>query len=171
MTKYIKNKDGKFAGSIGSGKTSVPTTAPTAPVAAAPAETSAVDVQAVYSQYQSTAHAPTHVPMDNVWEIHEDSDVSFWHCGRPGYWDYNDETGDDEVYCSKCQSMLDADSDVTDADALETSPPFTVGQTYTTHRSGITGTIEEIVPNRTGSFRLRLDVNGEERWTTALVSR
>ena len=34
------------------------------------------------------------------WELKEDSDVSWWHCGRAGYWE-----GDD-VYCSKCQTKL-----------------------------------------------------------------
>ena len=43
-----------------------------------------------------------------------------------------------------------------------------LGQTYTTHKSGVVGQIMEIVPNRTGSFRVRLNVNGETRWTTYL---
>lgn len=41
-----------------------------------------------------------------------------------------------------------------------------VGQTYTTSKSGVTGTIKEIVANQTGSFRILLDVNGSDRWTT-----
>ena len=43
-----------------------------------------------------------------------------------------------------------------------------IGQIYTTHKSGVVGQIMEIVPNRTGSFRVRLNVNGETRWTTYL---
>ena len=35
------------------------------------------------------------------WEMKENSDVSWWHCSRPGYWE-----GDD-VYCSKCQNKLE----------------------------------------------------------------
>ena len=34
------------------------------------------------------------------WEMKEDSDISWWHCGRAGYWE-----GDD-VYCSKCQTKM-----------------------------------------------------------------
>jgi hypothetical protein len=48
--------------------------------------------------------------------------------------------------------------------------PFAVGQSYTTHSSGITGEIKEIVPNPNGSYRIRLDVDGEEKWTTAVAS-
>jgi hypothetical protein len=36
----------------------------------------------------------------NEWELKEDSDVSWWHCGRAGYWE------DEDVYCSKCQVKL-----------------------------------------------------------------
>lgn len=41
-----------------------------------------------------------------------------------------------------------------------------IGQTYTTHKSGVTGTVQEIVANPTGTYRVRLDVNGEVKWTT-----
>ena len=43
-----------------------------------------------------------------------------------------------------------------------------LGQTYTTHKSGVVGQIMEIVPNRTGSFRVRLNTAEGERWTTYL---
>ncbi len=43
-----------------------------------------------------------------------------------------------------------------------------IGQTYTTHKSGVVGQIMEIVPNRTGSFRVRLNTAEGERWTTYL---
>jgi hypothetical protein len=42
-----------------------------------------------------------------------------------------------------------------------------IGEEYTTHKSGVVGWIMEIVPNRTGSFRLRLRTETNEvRWTT-----
>lgn len=41
-----------------------------------------------------------------------------------------------------------------------------VGQQYTTTVSGVTGIVQEIVETNTGSLRIRLDVNGESRWTT-----
>ena len=41
-----------------------------------------------------------------------------------------------------------------------------VGQSFTTAQSGVTGVVQEIVKNASGSFRVRLDVNGQERWTT-----
>lgn len=43
---------------------------------------------------------------------------------------------------------------------------LTVGSQFTTRKSGVTGTIMEIVENKSGSVRLRLDVNGQDRWTT-----
>jgi hypothetical protein len=43
---------------------------------------------------------------------------------------------------------------------------LTVGSQFTTKKSGVTGTIQEIVKNATGSVRVRLDVNGQPRWTT-----
>mgnify|MGYP003346293610 CR=1 FL=1 len=42
-----------------------------------------------------------------------------------------------------------------------------IGDTYTTAKSKVTGTVQEIVKNASGSMRVRLDVNGQERWTTA----
>lgn len=41
-----------------------------------------------------------------------------------------------------------------------------IGQTFTTAKSGITGTVQEVIKNGTGSLRVRLDVNGQDRWTT-----
>ena len=43
---------------------------------------------------------------------------------------------------------------------------YNVGDLYTTHQTGVTGTIKQIVPNASGSVRLELDVEGESRWTT-----
>jgi hypothetical protein len=43
---------------------------------------------------------------------------------------------------------------------------LTVGSQFTTQKSGVTGTIQEIVENKNGTFRLRLDVAGQDRWTT-----
>ena len=41
-----------------------------------------------------------------------------------------------------------------------------IGQSYTTAKSGVTGVVQEIVENKNGTFRVRLDVNGQPRWTT-----
>ena len=43
---------------------------------------------------------------------------------------------------------------------------LTVGSQFTTAKSGVTGVIQEVIENKTGTFRVRLDVNGEPRWTT-----
>ena len=43
---------------------------------------------------------------------------------------------------------------------------LTVGSQFTTAKSGVVGTIQEIIKNPSGSARVRLDVNGEPRWTT-----
>jgi hypothetical protein len=43
---------------------------------------------------------------------------------------------------------------------------LTVGSQFTTQKSGVSGIIQEVVQNKTGSFRVRLDVNGSPRWTT-----
>ena len=43
---------------------------------------------------------------------------------------------------------------------------ITVGSQFTTAKSGVSGTVQEIVKNANGSFRIRLDVNGQPRWTT-----
>jgi hypothetical protein len=41
-----------------------------------------------------------------------------------------------------------------------------IGQPFTTAQSGVTGTVQEVIKNASGSYRVRLDVNGSERWTT-----
>ena len=41
-----------------------------------------------------------------------------------------------------------------------------IGESFTTQSSGVTGTVQEVIKNATGSFRVRLDVNGQDRWTT-----
>jgi hypothetical protein len=43
---------------------------------------------------------------------------------------------------------------------------ITIGETFTTQKSGVVGTVQEIVENKNGTFRVRLDVNGQPRWTT-----
>ena len=43
---------------------------------------------------------------------------------------------------------------------------ITVGSQFTTMKSGVTGTIMEIVENPSGSFRLCLDTENGPRWTT-----
>jgi hypothetical protein len=46
---------------------------------------------------------------------------------------------------------------------------LTVGSQFTTAKSGVVGTIQEVKENKTGSFRVRLDVNGQPRWTTVIT--
>jgi len=43
---------------------------------------------------------------------------------------------------------------------------YKVGDTYTSQKSKVVGTIKEIVPNANGTVRVKLDVNGDTRWTT-----
>jgi len=41
-----------------------------------------------------------------------------------------------------------------------------IGQSFTTQKSGVSGIVQEVVKNANGSFRVRLDVAGQPRWTT-----
>jgi len=42
-----------------------------------------------------------------------------------------------------------------------------IGQQLTTQKSGVSGTVAEVVNNPSGSVRVRLDLpNGKTRWTT-----
>jgi preprotein translocase subunit YajC len=41
-----------------------------------------------------------------------------------------------------------------------------VGSEFTTTKSGVVGTIREIVEHPSGVIRIRLEVNGENRWTS-----
>jgi predicted lipoprotein len=42
----------------------------------------------------------------------------------------------------------------------------TVGSQFTTLKSKVTGEVVEVIKNKNGSYRVRLDVDGEPRWTT-----
>jgi hypothetical protein len=42
----------------------------------------------------------------------------------------------------------------------------TVGSQFTTAKSGVVGIVQEVVANKNGSKRIRLDVAGQTRWTT-----
>jgi hypothetical protein len=41
-----------------------------------------------------------------------------------------------------------------------------IGSTLTTQKSGVSGIVQEVVKNANGTFRVRLDVAGQPRWTT-----
>jgi hypothetical protein len=43
---------------------------------------------------------------------------------------------------------------------------LTVGSQFTTLKSGVVGTIQEVKDNKNGTKRVLLDVNGQPRWTT-----
>ena len=43
---------------------------------------------------------------------------------------------------------------------------ITVGSQFATQKSGVVGIIREVVLNKNGTQRVRLDVNGSDRWTT-----
>jgi hypothetical protein len=42
----------------------------------------------------------------------------------------------------------------------------TVGSQFTTQKSKVTGIVQEVVANKNGTYRVRLDVNGNPRWST-----
>jgi hypothetical protein len=44
----------------------------------------------------------------------------------------------------------------------------TVGSQFTTAKSGVSGTVQEIIQNKNGTYRVRLDVAGQPRWTTVV---
>jgi hypothetical protein len=41
-----------------------------------------------------------------------------------------------------------------------------IGDTIVTATHKVTGTVKEVSENKNGTFRVRLDVNGADRWTT-----
>jgi hypothetical protein len=43
---------------------------------------------------------------------------------------------------------------------------YKVGDTYTSQKSKVTGTIQEITPQANGNVRVKLDVEGKTRYTT-----
>jgi hypothetical protein len=53
-----------------------------------------------------------------------------------------------------------------DKEAKQMAKTLNIGDSYTTAQSKVTGTVQEIVKNANGSLRVRLSVNGADRWTT-----
>ncbi len=47
-----------------------------------------------------------------------------------------------------------------------TTATYKVGDTYTSQKSKVTGTIQEIKPLANGNVRVKLDVEGNTRYTT-----
>jgi hypothetical protein len=41
-----------------------------------------------------------------------------------------------------------------------------VGSQFVTQKSGVSGVVQEVVMNKSGSARVRLEVAGQPRWTT-----
>ena len=41
-----------------------------------------------------------------------------------------------------------------------------IGETIKTAKSRVEGVVQEVIKNANGSLRVRLDVNGQDRWTT-----
>jgi hypothetical protein len=48
---------------------------------------------------------------------------------------------------------------------------YQVGDLFTTLKSKETGVIKEIIPNSSGSVRVRLETDNGERWTTVLQDK
>ena len=48
---------------------------------------------------------------------------------------------------------------------------YQVGDLFTTLKSKQTGVIKEIIPNASGSVRVRLETDNGERWTTVLATK
>jgi hypothetical protein len=49
----------------------------------------------------------------------------------------------------------------------ENEEAMNIGETFTTQKSGVTGTIAEVIKNASGSVRVLLTLpNGDSRWTT-----
>jgi hypothetical protein len=46
---------------------------------------------------------------------------------------------------------------------------YQIGDFFTTLKSKETGVIKEIIPNASGSVRVRLETESGERWTTVLA--
>ncbi len=51
-------------------------------------------------------------------------------------------------------------------EARYTMSQIEIGSQFTTQKSGVSGTVQEIVKNANGTSRVRLSVNGADRWTT-----
>lgn len=47
---------------------------------------------------------------------------------------------------------------------------YQIGDLFTTQKSGVTGRIQEIIPVNDTTTRVRLDVDGQERWTSVSLA-
>jgi hypothetical protein len=63
--------------------------------------------------------------------------------------------------------MLDLDITTTKEKKMAVNTAtYKVGDTFTTQKSKVTGTIEEIIPQANGNVRVKLNVDGKPRYTT-----
>ena len=70
----------------------------------------------------------------------------------------------DLILSDPCGKMISSTTNKGSKMVKITAPE--VGSLLTTSKSKVTGTVEEVVKNNNGTFRVRLDVKGKPRWTT-----
>jgi len=68
----------------------------------------------------------------------------------------------------KCQKnvILNTYKQTKEKQMAVSNATYKVGDTYTTQKSKVTGTIVAIDPQANGNVRVKLDVNGSHRYTT-----
>lgn len=99
MTHYVQGKDGKFAGSIGTGKTKVPTAAPVKGHASFDAADEDVAVDGLYDRYRqhATNTAVARVAQDlHISEEHVRAMLDKWRVADPG--DFEDKAAPEERF-------------------------------------------------------------------------
>ena len=62
----------------------------------------------------------------------------------------------------KMKRVLDTEKEFAMSNAIAPQ----VGSPFTTAVSKVSGIVQEVVANKNGTFRVRLDVAGQPRWTT-----
>jgi hypothetical protein len=65
-----------------------------------------------------------------------------------------------------CAKMITSTTNRKEMQMENTIQAPTVGSQFTTQKSAVTGTVTEVKENKNGTLRIKLDVNGQDRWTT-----
>ena len=65
-----------------------------------------------------------------------------------------------------CAKMITSTTNRKEKQMENTIQAPTVGSQFTTQKSAVTGTVTEVKENKNGTLRIKLDVNGQDRWTT-----